>query len=74
MVSLDEKSQNKNFPVNEAIEIALRSRYSSDHFPEVSRSSLKTLLKLAVTKVCFKCRDRWFCQVDGLAMRTSLAG
>ena len=69
LVSLDVKSLNTFAPVIEAIEIALRSLYSSDHAPEMSRSTLKTILKLAVTNVCFKNHDRWFCQVNGLAMR-----
>ena len=73
IVSLDVKSLYANVLVNEAIEIALRSLCSSDHAPEMSRSTLKTLLKLAVTNVCFKCNDRWFCQVDGVAMGASLA-
>ena len=73
LVSLDVRSLYTFVPVNDAIEIALRSLYSSDHAPEMSRSTLKTLLKLAVTNVCFKNHDRWFCQVNGLAMRASLA-
>ena len=72
IASLDVKSLYTNVPVIEAIEIAL-SLYSSDHAPETSRSALKTLLNLAVTNVCFKCNDRWFCQVDGSPMGASLA-
>ena len=72
-VSLDVKSSYTNVPVNEAIEVALRSLYLSDHAPDMSRSTLKMLLKVAVTNVCFKCNDRRFCQVDGLAMGASLA-
>ena len=52
--SLDVKSLYTNAPVNEAIEIAVRSLYSSDHAPEMSRSKLKTLLKLAVTNFSFE--------------------
>ena len=73
IVSLDVKSLYTNVPVNEAIEIALRSLYSSDHAPEISRSTLKALLKLALTNVWFKCNERWFCQLNGLAMGTSPA-
>ena len=58
IVSLDVRSLYTNVPLNDAIEIALRSLYSSDHAPEMSRSTLKTLLKLAVANVCFKCNDR----------------
>ena len=73
IVSLDVKSLYTNIPVNEAIEIVLRRLYSSDQSLELSRSTSKTLLKLAVTNVCFKCNDRWFCQVDDLTMGASLA-
>ena len=72
IVSLDVKSLYINVSVSEAIEIALRSPYSSDH-AETSRSTLKILFKLAVTNVCFKCNDRRFCQVDGLAIGASIA-
>ena len=73
IVSLDVKSLYTNVPVNEAIEIALRSLYSSAHAPEILRSTLKTILKLAVTNVCLKFNDRWFCQMDSLAMGVLLA-
>ena len=43
LVSLDVKSLYTFASVIEAIEIALRSLYSSDHAPEMSRSTLKTL-------------------------------
>ena len=59
--------------VSEAIEVALRSLYSSDNAPDIERSTLKILLKLAVTKVHFKSIDNWYCQKDGLAMNESLA-
>ena len=71
--SLDVRSLYTNVPVNEAIELALSKLYNSDQVHEMPTSTLKTLLKLAVTKISFKCNDRWFCQVDGLAMGASLA-
>ena len=45
---LNGKSLYTNVPVNEAIEIALRSLYSGNHATEMSRSTLKMLLKLVV--------------------------
>ena len=42
IVSLDVKSLYTNVPVNYAIDIDLRSLYSSDNAPEMSRSTLKT--------------------------------
>ena len=60
IVSLDDDSLNTSVPVIEAIEIALRSLHSSDHVPEMLRSTLKTLFKLALTNVCCKCKDGCF--------------
>ena len=34
---------------------------------------MKRFLKIAVSKVYFKCNDSWFVQVDGLAMGSCLA-
>ena len=73
MVSLDVKSLLKNVPVNDAIQIAWMSRYSNDHAPEMPRSNLKMILKLAETNFCFHYNDRWFCQRNGLAIRASFA-
>ena len=44
IVSLDVKCLYTNVPVNETIEIALRRLHSSDHVPEISRLTLKTIL------------------------------
>ena len=53
-VSLDVKSLYTIVPVSEAIESALRCPYSSNTPPVIERSTLKLLLKLAVTKVILK--------------------
>ena len=73
MVSLDEKSLYTNVPVEEANEIAFKELYSSDEVPEIPRSAMKSLLRLAVTTVHFKCNKMWYTQSDGLAMSASLA-
>ena len=73
IVSLDVKSLYTNVPVGEAIEIALRELYSSNLAPDIPRSAIKCLLKLAVTNVHFKCNGIWYVQSDGLAMGASLA-
>ena len=73
MVSLDVKSLYTNVPVEEAIEIALKELYPSDEVPEIPRSAMKSLLRLAVTNVHFKCNKMWYTQLDGLAMGASLA-
>ena len=53
IVFLNVKSLYTTVSVNEAIEIALRSLYSSDHATEMSRSTLKSLLRPVVTAACF---------------------
>ena len=70
-ISSDFKSLYTNVPVSEAIEIALRSIYSSDNAPDIKQSALKLLLKLAVTKVHFKNNIKWYCQEHGLAVAAS---
>ena len=72
VVSLDVKSLYTNVPVEEAIEIALKL-YSSDEVPEIPRSAMKSLLRLAVSNVHFKGSKMWYTQSDGLAMVASLA-
>ena len=73
IIYLEAKSLYTNVPVNEATEITLRSQYSSEHAPEMSRSTFKAILKPAVTNICFKCKDRLIFQMDGLEMGASFA-
>ena len=73
VVSLDVKSLYTIVPVEEAIEIALEELYSSDEVTEIPRSAMKSILRLAVTKVHFKCNKMWYTQSDSLAMGASLA-
>ncbi|XP_075241616.1 uncharacterized protein LOC142336591 [Convolutriloba macropyga] len=73
VVSLDVKSLYTNVLDEEAIEIALKELYSSDEVPEIPRSAMKSLSRLAVTSVHFKCNKMWYTQSDGLAMGASLA-
>ena len=70
---LDVKSLYTNVPVNEDINIALRSFYARDDKPDIPRTTMKRLLELAVTNVHFKCSESWYFQKDGLAMVASLA-
>ena len=60
-------------PVSDAIEIALRCLYSSDHAPDLERSTLKLMLKFAEKNIHFNCNNKWYCQVDGLAITASMA-
>ena len=73
IVYLDVKSLYTNVPLGEAVEIALRELYSSIPAPDIPRSAMKSLLKLAVTNVHFKCNGIWYVQSNGLAMDASLA-
>ena len=73
VVSLDIKSLYTNVLVEEAIEIALKELYSSDEVSEIPSSTMKSLLRLAVTNVHFICNKMWYTQSEGLAMGASLA-
>ena len=73
VVYLNVKSLYTNVSVEEAIEIALKELYSSDEVPEIPRSAMKSLLRLAVKNVHFKCNKMWYTQSEGLAMGASLA-
>ena len=73
VVSLDVKSLYTKVPFEEANEIALKELYSSDEVPEIPRSPMKSLLRLAITNVHFKCNNIWYTQSDDLAMSVSLA-
>ena len=68
IVSLDLKSLYTNVPVGEVIEIALRELYSSNLAPDIPRSAMKSLLKLAMRNVQFKCNGICYVKSDGLAM------
>ena len=43
------------------------------YVPEIPRSAMKNLLRLAVANVHFKCIKMWYTQSDGLEMGASLA-
>ena len=73
VVSFIVKSLYTNVPVEQAIEIAPKELYSSDKSPEIPRSTMKSLLRPALTNVYFKGNKIWYTQSDGLAMGASLA-
>ena len=73
IVSLNFKSLYTNVLVGDTIENLLEELYSSNEVPEIRRSALKSLLRLAITNVYFKCNKIWYIQSDGLAMGNSLA-
>ena len=73
IISPDVNSLYTNVPLKEAVEIALRRFNEQINPPETSRTTMKKLLNLAVSKVHFKCNGLWYEQKDGLAMGASLA-
>ena len=58
-VSLGVKSLWTNVPVEEATVIELKELYSSDEMSEIPRSAMKSLLRLAVNNVHFRCNEMW---------------
>ena len=46
--------------------------YSQNEPPDLSRSTMKRVLYMAVSNVHFKCRNKWYVQKDVLGMGTSL--
>ena len=61
IVSLKVKNLYTSVPVSEAIELILRCLYSSYILPDIERSTLKLLLKPAITKVYFKIDGKCYC-------------
>ena len=57
ILSLDLKILYSNVPVEEAINIALRSLYARDNKTDTPRTTMKCLLELAITNVHFKCNE-----------------
>ena len=51
IISLDVKSLYTNVPLKEAIEIALQKLYNQESPPEIQRATMKSLLKMVVSKV-----------------------
>ena len=73
IVSLDVENLYTNVKVEEAIEVSIKELYSRDEIPEISRSAVKSLLRLAVTNIHFKCNKMWYTQSDVLAMGAPLS-
>ena len=62
-----------NIAVEKAIESALGEVYFSDEVPEIPRSIMNSLLRLAVTNFQFNCNIIWYTHSYGLAMGSSPA-
>ena len=73
IISLDVKSSYTNAPLTEAVKIAMRRLYEQINPTEISRKTMKKLLKFAVSKLKLKCNGLWYVQKGGLAMITFLA-
>ena len=73
IVSLDVKIGEVEVPVGEVLEIAFKRTLFKQRAPEIPRSAMKSLLKLAVANFYFKCNGIWYVPSHGQAMRASLA-
>ena len=73
IISLDVKNLHTNVPIKKAIDIAFKKLYNQNEPHDLSRSTMKRLLYMAVCDVQFNCNDTWHVQKDGLAMGASLA-
>ena len=62
-----------NVPVEEAIEIVVKELYSSKEVLVIPRSTMKSLLGLAVTNAHLKCNEMWYTPSCGIAVGASLA-
>ena len=62
-----------NVPLKEAIEIASQKLYSQEYPPDIQRATTKTLLKMAVSRIYFKCNDSWYVEADALPMGACFA-
>ena len=73
IMSLDVKNLYTKVPHKDVIDIALKTLYSKNELPDLSRSTRKRFLYMAVSNVHFKCNKKCYGQKDGLAMGASLA-
>ena len=73
IMSLHVKKLCTNVPLKDVIDIALKTLYSQNELPDLSRSTRKRFLYMAVSNVRFKCNKKCYGQKDGLAMGASLA-
>ena len=58
--SLDVKNLYTNVPLKEVIDITHKKLYNQSGSPDLSRSTMKRLLYMAVRNVHFKCNDIWY--------------
>ena len=74
MCSFDVTSLFTNIPLDETLDIVTDMLFSSEHCTHgLDRETFKTLLSLATKDVTFLCNDRYFVQIDGVAMGSPLA-
>ena len=64
IMSLDVKNLYTRVPLNDVI-IALKTLYSQNELPDLSRSTRKRFLYMAVSNVHFKCNKKCYGQKDG---------
>ena len=73
IIFLHVKKLYTNVPLKDVINIALKTLNSQNELPDLSRSTRKRFLFMAVSNVHFKCNKKCYGQKGGLAMGASLA-
>ena len=73
IMSLNVKNLYTIVPLKDVIDIALKTLYSQNELPDLSRCTRKRFLYMAVSNVHFKCNKKSYGQKDGLAIGASLA-
>ena len=62
IISLDVKNLYTNVPLKDVIDIALKTLYSQNELPDLSRSTRKRFLYMAVSNVHFECNEKCYGQ------------
>ena len=73
MSSLDVDSLFTNIPLDETIDISIDSLYKDDeNSPKIPKDVFRNLLTVATKKSFFKFNNKFYKQIDGVAMRPPL--
>ena len=73
MCSFDVSSLFTNVPLEETIEIAINRLFSEGHDTHgMDRATISSLLQFAAKDCCFIFNNRFYCQIDGVAMGSPL--
>ena len=73
MASLDVDSLFSNIPLDETIDICIDSLYKDDeNTPKIPKDIFRNLLTLATIESFFKFNNKFYKQIDGVAMGSPL--